>query len=183
MPGKADRRPQCDQAAVAPERPGACFQGRRGRNVVDDDIHPLAIRQIEQCFDDIGGAWVDDLIGTGLAAGVKLARRDINRNHSRSRPLREHNLMDSHSSAGTEYRNGFPGLYPRSTEHLVRGGERVGNDADLSGMLLVIQTRGQLDENMGGKLDVLGIAAVAVQSDIAAGVHAQRLEIHRHQRQ
>ena len=44
-------------------------------------------------------------------------------------------------------------------------------------MRLVIETRRQLDEDVSGKLDVLGIAAIAIQSDIAAGIHAERLEI------
>ena len=44
-------------------------------------------------------------------------------------------------------------------------------------MRLVVEPDGQLDEDMGWKLDVLGIATVAVEADIAAGVHAQRLEI------
>ena len=85
--------------------------------------------------------------------------------------------MDSQSTAGAEDRDRFTRLDARTAEHLVRRRERIGDDADLGRMRLVVEPDGQLDEDMGWKLDVLGIATVAVQADIAAGVHAQRLEI------
>ena len=54
-------------------------------------------------------------------------------------------------------------------------------------MCLVIQAAGQLDEDMGGKLDVLGVAAIAAHTDhpsAAAGVLAQRFQrLLRHHRQ
>ena len=85
--------------------------------------------------------------------------------------------MDAEPAAGAEHRDGLARLDARAAQHLVRRRERIGDDADLGGMRLVVERRGQLDEDMRGQLDVLGVAAVAVEPDIAAGVLAQRLEI------
>src|SRR5262245_66681669 len=85
--------------------------------------------------------------------------------------------MDSQSAAGAEDGDRFARLDAGSAQHLVGCRERIGDDADLGRMRLVVEPRGQLDEDARGKLDVFGIAAVAVQPDIAARVHAQRLEL------
>ena len=96
---------------------------------------------------------------------------------SRPRPLRQHQLMDADPAAGAEHRHRLAGPDARAAEHLVRRGKRVGDDADLGRMRAVVQRHGQLDEDVRGQLDVLGVAAVAVAPDIAAGVLAQRLQV------
>jgi hypothetical protein len=84
--------------------------------------------------------------------------------------------MDAEAAAGAEHRNGLADLDPRAIEHLVGRRQRVGDHADLGGMFSVVESLRQLDEKMRRQLDVLGIAAVALDPDVAARVAAQRLE-------
>ena len=85
--------------------------------------------------------------------------------------------MDAEPAAGADHRDGFAGLDARPAQHLVGRRQRVGDDADLGGMLLVIEALRQLDEVLRRQLDVFGVGAVAFQPDLAAAVLAQRLEI------
>src|SRR5262249_47277899 len=70
LAGTAER----DQAAVTAERLGARFQRHGAGDVIYDHIHPLSAGQIEQGFNDIAVAWIDDRIGAGLTAGVEFVR-------------------------------------------------------------------------------------------------------------
>ena len=85
--------------------------------------------------------------------------------------------MDSEAAAGADHGDGFARLDARAAQHLVGRRQRIGDDADFGRMPLVVQGFRQLDEDVGGQLDVFGVAAVAVQPDIAATVAAQRLEV------
>src|SRR5207249_1228530 len=62
-------------------------------------------------------------------------------------------------------------------QYLVGRRQRIGDDSDFRWMPFVIQGLRQLDENMGGQLDVFGVAAIAVQSDVSAAAGAQRLKV------
>ena len=85
--------------------------------------------------------------------------------------------MDTNAAAGAEDRNCFATPDLRTTQNLVRGRQRVGNDADLGGIGFVVERFRQLDEDVRGQLYVFGIAAVAFKADIAAGVDAERLQV------
>jgi hypothetical protein len=83
--------------------------------------------------------------------------------------------VNADPASRAEHRDGA-GPDPGALQHLIRGGERIRDDADLGRVRLVVEVFRQLDEDVRGKLDVLGIAPVAVAPDVAARVRAQWLE-------
>src|SRR5262245_57430946 len=85
--------------------------------------------------------------------------------------------MDAEPATRADHRDGFAGLHPRAAQHLVGRRQRVGDHADLGGMLFVVDAVRQPDEVPLRQLDVFGIGAVAVDADLPAGVLAQRLEV------
>ena len=149
----------------------------RGGDVIDHDVDALPAGQIQQLLDDAAGAGIDHLVGAGLSAGVEFFRLGVDRDHARPRPFRHHQLMDAEPAAGAEHRNGLAGLHAGAAEHLIGCRQRVGDHADLGGMLFVVEAVRQLDEVRRRQLDVFGIGAVAFEPDLAAAVLAQRLQI------
>src|SRR2546430_6620843 len=79
---------------------------------------PLAMRQIEQRFDDVA-TWVNHRIGTGFAAGIEFVRGHLHRNYPASCPFRHHHLMDPKSATGTDHGDGFTRLDARAAQYLV----------------------------------------------------------------
>ena len=85
--------------------------------------------------------------------------------------------MDAEPAAGADHGDGLAGLDVGAAQHLQRRRQRVGDDADLGRMFLVIEAGRQLDEVRRRQLDVFGIGAVAFEADLAAGVLAERLQV------
>ena len=85
--------------------------------------------------------------------------------------------MDSEPAAGTDHGDGFAGLDAPAAQHLVWRSQRIGDDSDFGWVPFVIQGFRQLYENMSGQLDVFGVAAIAVEPNVASTAGAQWLEI------
>ena len=81
------------------------------------------------------------------------------------------------AAAGADHRHRLAGLDLRAAQHLVGRRQCVGDDAHFRRMRLVVEPFRIFDEDVRRQLDVFGIAAVAFQPDIAAAVHAERLEL------
>ena len=157
LAGAAER----DQPAALAERPGAGLQRLGRRDVVDHHVDTLPFRQFQKLLGDVALASHRPCRRHRPCDRPRTCRLDVDRDHSRPRPFRHHHLVDAEPATGAEHRHGLAGLHPGPAQHLVGCRERIGDDADFRGMLLMVQARRQPDEVLRRQLDVLRIAAIA----------------------